>query len=143
MFSFYLGGGCGKSSVVGKVVELSRKNRSLSAELISEQNKIKQLEDKLKSLVCEEFQQSNAPLVSTGSSLSSSTCDDKGAKVCCLYYVLQLLCVLEQQTIILLGDRLKEALAKSAEHRNQCEILKQELKVALKVLVIVSKHYCK
>ena len=69
MFYVYLGG-CGKSSVVGKVVELSRKNRSLSAELASEQNKVKQLEDQLKNLTCEEIQQSNTSLMPTVNSVS-------------------------------------------------------------------------
>ena len=114
-------------------MELSRKNRFLSAELISEQNKVKQLEDKLKRLTYEQFQQSNTLLVSTESSWLSSTCDDKDAKVNFVLYVLLLLCILKEQTIILLEDQLKEALAKSVEHRNQCEMLKQELKVALKV----------
>jgi len=76
----YLGGGCGKSSVVGKVVELSRKNRSLSAELASEQNKVKQLEDKLKDLTSEQFQPSNAQLVLATDSLPSSS-DNQDAKV--------------------------------------------------------------
>ena len=39
------------------------------------------------------------------------------------------------QTITSLEDQLKEALAKSVEYRNQCEMMKQELKVALKVCV--------
>lgn len=77
-----LGGGCGKSSVVGKVVELSRKNRALSAELASEQNKVKQLENKLKELTAEQLQQSNTQHVSAAnSSLPSSDCEDQVIKV--------------------------------------------------------------
>ena len=95
MFYIYPGGGCGKSSVVGKVVELSRKNRSLSAELASEQNKVKQLEDKLKNFTCEQFQQSNTPLVSTAISLSSSSCDhDQDTKVDFIICVIMLSCIL-------------------------------------------------
>lgn len=72
------GGGCGKSSVVGKVVELSRKNRSLSAELTSEQHKVKQLEEKLKNLTCEH---KNMQLPSVAKSLLLSNCDEQDAKV--------------------------------------------------------------
>lgn len=92
MFYVYLGGGCGKSSVVGKVVELSRKNRSLSAELASEQNKVKQLEDKLKNLTCEEIQQSNRLLMSTAYSASSSCEHDQDTKVGFIIYVTLLSC---------------------------------------------------
>ena len=59
-------------------MELSRKNRALSAELVSEQNKVKKLEDKLNELTSEQVQQSNT---STISFHPSSDCDDVDIKV--------------------------------------------------------------
>ena len=85
-----LGGGCGKSSVVGKVVELSRKNRSLSAELASEQNKVKQLEDKIKDLTSKQFQQNNTQLVSD----NSSSYEGQDTKVKFVIYAILLSCIL-------------------------------------------------
>lgn len=69
-------------------MELSRKNRALSAELVSEQNKVKQLEDKLKELTSEQFQQSNIQQLSTISSLPSSDCDDVDIKVSIICVIL-------------------------------------------------------
>ena len=63
-------------------MELSRKNRSLSAELASEQNKVKQLENKLKDLTSEHSQlQSDTQSLSATKSVSSPNCDNQGTKV--------------------------------------------------------------
>ena len=36
----------------------------------------------------------------------------------------------------MLEEKLKQALAKMAEYRNQCEILKKEAKIAQKVMIL-------
>ncbi|XP_065882678.1 coiled-coil domain-containing protein 13-like [Dysidea avara] len=112
----FAGSGCGKSSVVGKVVELSRKNRSLNAELAAEQNKVKQLEGKLREVI-EQHSQKKEELVETKLHKPPSSNGNR-----------------ETKTIAIVEEQLKEALAKSTEYRNQYQVVKQELKVALKVL---------
>ncbi|XP_031572730.1 coiled-coil domain-containing protein 13-like [Actinia tenebrosa] len=107
------GTGVAADTAAGKIVELSKKNRELSADLQSEKNKVRQLTRKVQDLESQVklFEASNVPQTpkDDGNGLSSEE-----AKA--------------------LQEKLKSTTSKMSEYRNQCEGLKKELKVTHKVL---------
>ncbi|XP_068091234.1 coiled-coil domain-containing protein 13 isoform X2 [Hyperolius riggenbachi] len=108
-----------------KIVELSKKNRELTAELESERTKVKQLNNKVKELDRElqntvrRLPQSLEKDLSNGSSVIRSMEVSPA----------------ESSEMKALQEKLSAANLKLSEYRNQIQSTKQELKMAHKVLV--------
>ena len=124
--------GVAGSSATQRIVELSKKNRELNAELATEKNRVRQLHKKLKesekSLTqkepatdrdssCNGRQSAHKSLNRHKDDIKVSNCQDDSASV-----------------ISQLRDQLQQLKMKMAEQRNQCQVLKQELKLAQKVI---------
>lgn len=107
-----LGGGSSKATQ--RIVELSRRNRELMSELAVEKNRVRQLQRELQEAITKMTVQAMAPPVDVASKAEGP--DDK-------------------LIIARLQDELSEAKQKSADYSNQCQQLKQELKVAHKTLL--------
>ena len=105
-------------TVTQRIVELSKKNRELNAELASERNKVRELQTKVKQL------QKQISEKEPDSSSSHGHTQSKGEET--------------EGSLQLMVDQLKEQLQasnqKRTEYRNECQMLKQELKLAQKVL---------
>ncbi|KAK3731392.1 hypothetical protein RRG08_028396 [Elysia crispata] len=108
-----------------KIIELSRKVRELTAEKESERTKCRQLQKKIHDLQLKsQATSSSEPPSNMGSmiSLRSQISENRGS---------------EDATgvdVKALQDRLKQTEARCTDFRNQCQSLRQELKVANKVL---------
>ena len=118
-------GGIG-TSATQKIVELSKRNRELNSDLASEKNRVRQLQKKFKEL-----------------ERAAVSCDNK-EQVDCLKNERTHTCTTVSKTsgagddsssvIAHLHEQLKHAQQKMTDHRNQCQVLKQELKLAQKVI---------
>ncbi|XP_064617596.1 coiled-coil domain-containing protein 13-like [Liolophura sinensis] len=107
-----------------KIVELSKKVRELTAELESEKTKGKQLGKK-----CQELQNKLLDSHTPGEPKSK-----KGNSNQCVKGLVDEEQVPDEAEAKVLQDKLRQAEAKVTEFRNQCLTLRQELKVAQKVL---------
>ena len=103
------------STATQRIVELSRRNRELSAELTAEKNRVRQLRKKLK----ESDEQNQTPKESKDTSQPTEG-TSAAAEV--------------QSAITALQEQLLHSKQKTTEYRNQCQLLKQDLKVAHRVL---------
>ncbi|XP_030053449.1 coiled-coil domain-containing protein 13 isoform X2 [Microcaecilia unicolor] len=107
-----------------KIVELSKKNRELTSETESEKTKVKQLNNRVKELE-KELQTVMANLQSLGGKGSGmkqpSPRITEGI-------------ALENPELKALQEKLSAANLKMTEYRNQIQVIKQELKIAQKVL---------
>ena len=108
--------GCGPASdtAANHIMELSKKNRELASEIEKERRKSKQLSRKVT-----DMENQNSPMAVQ---VTKQTHCSKDATE------------QEKDNSQVLEEKLKQALAKMAEYRNQCEILKKEAKVAQKVI---------
>lgn len=59
------------------------------------------------------------------------------AVLCVSFWFFFVLLQQEKDNSQVLEEKLKQALAKMAEYRNQCEILKKEAKIAQKVMLAI------
>ncbi|XP_071788912.1 coiled-coil domain-containing protein 13-like [Asterias amurensis] len=122
------GGGFASDTAATKIVDLSKKNRELTAELEGEKTKVKQLLRKVRDKekeVREALQQSQPGEIGGKSThqktpLSEEQSIDQAASMAAELKTLQ--------------DSLNKSQAKQTDFRNQVNLLKQELKVAHKVL---------
>ncbi|KAK7495653.1 hypothetical protein BaRGS_00013100 [Batillaria attramentaria] len=107
-----------------KIVELSKKIRELTAELESEKTRCKQFQRK-----CQELQLQ----VASGPSSDTQSIRSAFGSVISLQSQAE---TKEQDEVDVkaLQDKLKQTESKMAEFRNQCQMLKQEIKVAHKVV---------
>lgn len=104
--------GGANSTITQRIVDLSKKNRELSAEVASERNKVRELQSKLKKSEAEIAKRSEIQSQNTSQSESE-----------------ELRTILNQ-----LKEQLQAANEKRVEYRNQCQTLKQDLKIARKVI---------
>ncbi|XP_077471042.1 coiled-coil domain-containing protein 13-like isoform X1 [Stigmatopora argus] len=104
-----------------KIVELSKRNRELTSEAERERSKAKQSINRIKDL---ENQLQVALLSLSGQKTDVNTQKQKLAKLCG-----------DNPVVKSLKDKLSAAQLKVTEHRNQIQFLKQELKLAQKVLI--------
>ena len=114
--------GGGRLSSTRKIVELSKKNRVLHAELMTERNRTRQLEKQLKEAneaLAAQSHQTNEQERSIPSSRGCSA-EESGQDVLSKMAGLQ--------------EELTQSKQKAVEYRNQCRLLKQDLKLAHKVL---------
>lgn len=117
------------STATQRIVELSKRNRELTAELTTEKNKVRQLQRRLKE--AEAIQQSaSEPQKASGVSLAAQPkSSHSGATNLAQCSDIESLPALAQ-----LQEQLAQAKQKVTDYRNQCQLLKQDLKVAHKVL---------
>ncbi|CAB3987254.1 Hypothetical predicted protein [Paramuricea clavata] len=106
--------GPASDTAANRIMELSKKNRELASEIEKERRKAKQLSRKLTEM---ENQNSSMAAQVTKQSQGSKDATDQ-----------------EKGNSQVLEEKLKQAIAKMAEYRNQCEILKKEAKIAQKVI---------
>ncbi|XP_046847141.1 coiled-coil domain-containing protein 13-like isoform X2 [Xenia sp. Carnegie-2017] len=104
--------GPASDTAANKIMELSKRNRELGCEVEKEKRRAKQLSTRLNEI---ESQHSSLTAL-------ESKKDDSDSKT------------QEKSNAQVLEEKLKQALSKMAEYRNQCEILKKEAKVAHKVI---------
>lgn len=104
------------SKATQRIVELSRRNRELMSELAAEKNRVRQLQKELQEVVSKLPIRIDEQAKETPATLKVAEPDDK-------------------LTIARLQDELFEAKQKSTEYRNQCQQLKQELKLAHKAIL--------
>ena len=119
------------STATQRIVELSKKNRELTAELTAEKNKVRQLQRRLKE--AEAIQQSaSVPQKTSGVSLASQPKSSHSGAT-----TLPQKKSSENESLpplAQLQEQLTLAKQKVTDYRNQCQLLKQDLKVAHKVL---------
>ena len=109
--------GAAGSSATQRIVELSKKNRELNAELATEKNHLRELQKKL--------QEKSSTQKETSVDSSNKGRESKHPPV------------LQEESgsvIAQLQGQLQQTKLKMAEQRNQCQVLKQELKLAQKVI---------
>ena len=109
----------GSPATAQKIVELSKKNRVLHAELASEKNRLRQLEKTVTRQQVTRQQVSTTRDAHTRESRERE--ENKGEQV-----VKQQLCALQEQ--------LAQSKGKVVEYSNQCQQLRQELKLAHRVI---------
>ncbi|XP_048578258.1 coiled-coil domain-containing protein 13 [Nematostella vectensis] len=112
------GTGLAADTAAGKIVELSKKNREMTADLQSEKNKVRQLTRRIQQLERQESAQAPAENKPDQRSKPRSPTENQQ----------------DSEAVAGLQEKLNHANQKMAEYRNQCETLKKELKVATKVL---------
>ncbi|XP_006812058.1 coiled-coil domain-containing protein 13-like [Saccoglossus kowalevskii] len=123
------GGGVASETAATKIVDLSKKNRDLTAEVESEKNKCRQLLRKVNEL--------ERDLVVTKRQLPLDG-DNKHKQMSAKQYVLG--DTLEEKPAVdpaelkSLQDKISSGNLKMAEYRNQLQQLRQELKIAHKVI---------
>lgn len=116
------GTGVAADTAAGRIMELSKKNRELMADLESERNKVRQLMKKMREMeremVSSGILQSNSKQPGEEQKSKSKSSDSEK----------------DSSEVASLQDKLSQANNKVAEFRNQCDKLKKDLKVAHKVL---------
>lgn len=112
--------GGASSTATQRIVELSRKNRELSAEITAEKSRVRQLQKKLK-------EAENAHQAQAQSAPSNEGTHQKTS-------IVAIPAVVEPSITVQLQEELQQTRQKVAEHRNQCQLLKQDLKLTRKVL---------
>ena len=103
------------STATQRIVELSKRNRELTAELTTEKNRVRQVQKKLSEQAKQspkESKDTSQPKESTSASAEAEL----------------------QSIIAALQEQLLHSKQKTTEYRNQCQLLKQDLRVAHKVL---------
>ena len=120
--------GTAGATATQRIVELSKKNRELSAEAAAEMNRVRHLQKKLKESEMNNTSQRGNP---SDSSQPSGYIDlPKRIKGDALPKPQE-----DQTTVIAqLQEQLQQSKLKMAEQRNQCQVLKQELKLAQRVI---------
>lgn len=112
--------GSTSTTATQRIVELSKRNRELNAEVASERNIVRQLQKKLKEAVSEK---SESKQISFSKSIHGRSNEDDHT---------------QQENVQAITEHLKEQLQvsnqKRAEYRNECQVLKQELKLSHKVI---------
>ena len=117
-------------SATQRIVELSKRNRELSAEVATEKNCVRQLQKKLKDSENSTTQKE---------SCTSSVCNKRSSRHRDVHKH-ELVASKPQEdgatcsVTAQLQDQLKQSKLKMAEQRNQCQVLKQELKLAQRVI---------
>ena len=111
-----LGEGVGGTVTTQKIVELSRKNRVLHAELTAERNRSRQIEKQLQLKAAEQVCNTQE----IGRQNEACVTEDEKNN-------------LESQ-LNALQEQLSQSKHKTADYRNQCQLLKQELKLAHRVI---------
>ena len=109
-----------------RIVELSKRNRELNAEVAAEKNRVRELQKKLKEA------EMNMP--EKGSQRDSSQLTRYKDIHKCKVDVLSKPQEDEATVIAQLQEQLQQSKLKMAEQRNQCQLLKQELKLAQRVI---------
>ena len=120
--------GTAGATATQRIVELSKRNRELSAEVAAEKNHVRHLQKKLKESEMNNTSQTGNP---NDSSQPSGYMDlPKRIKGDALPKPQE-----DQTTVIAqLQEQLQQSKLKMAEQRNQCQVLKQELKLAQRVI---------
>ena len=117
------------STATQRIVELSKRNRELTAELTAEKNKVRQLQRRLKE--AEAIQQSaSEPQKTSGVSLAAQPKSSHSGAT----NLAQCSDIESPPALAQLQEQLAQAKQKVTDYRNQCQLLKQDLKVAHKVL---------
>ena len=117
-------------SATQRIVELSKRNRELSAEVATEKNCVRQLQKKLKDSENSTTQKE---------SCTSSVCNKRSSRHRDVHKH-ELVVSKPQEdgatcsVTAQLQDQLKQSKLKMAKQRNQCQVLKQELKLAQRVI---------
>ena len=109
-----------------RIVELSKRNRELNAEVAAEKNRVRELQKKLKEA------EMNMP--EKGSQRDSSQLTRYKDLHKCKGDVVSKPQEDELTVIAQLQEQLQQSKLKMAEQRNQCQVLKQELKLAQRVI---------
>ena len=116
-----LGDGMGGVSTTQKIVELSKKNRALHAELAAERNRSRQMEKQAKeSVPAATVQQASAARKMGARGVKGQPIVAEEADL--------------QSERAALQQQLDQSRQKTTEYRNQCQLLKQDLKLAHRVL---------
>ena len=120
--------GTAGATATQRIVELSKRNRELNAEIAAEKNRVKQLQKKLK--------ESEMNTLQKESQRDSSQTSDSGYKDLCKRKRDTVPKPQEDEVskIAHLEEQLQQSKMKMAEQRNQCQVLKQELKLAQRVI---------
>ena len=115
--------GAAGATVTQRIVELSKQNRELNAEVAAEKNRVRQYQKKLKESEVTTLQKESQGQPSGYKDLHKH----KGDTVLKLQE--------DQATVIAqLQVQLQQSNLRMAEQRNQCQVLKQELKLAQRVI---------
>ncbi|XP_070547060.1 coiled-coil domain-containing protein 13-like [Ptychodera flava] len=123
------GGGVASDTAASKIVDLSKKNRELTAEVESEKNKSRQLLRKVNDLE-KEVMLAKRELSLEGSGKQKS----HAAKMYTLGDTLEEQPAVDPAEMKALKEKITQSNLKMAEYRNQVQQLKQDLKIAQKVL---------
>jgi DNA repair exonuclease SbcCD ATPase subunit len=119
--------GTAGATATQRIVELSKRNRELSAEVAAEKNRVRHLQKKLKESEMNTSQKGNL----NDSSQPSEHKDQHKRRGDAVEKPQE-----DQATVIAqLQEQLQQLKLKMAEQRNQCQVLKQELKLAQRVIV--------
>ena len=110
--------GSTSTTATQRIVELSKRNRELNAEIASERNNVRQLQKKLKESESKQISLSKSAHIEIESSKGDPTLQENVQ-----------LAMIEQ-----LKERLQVSNQKRVEYRNECQVLKQELKLSHKVI---------
>ncbi|XP_077996895.1 coiled-coil domain-containing protein 13-like [Glandiceps talaboti] len=127
------GGGVASDTAASRIVELSKKNREITAEVESEKNKSRQLLRKVNELE-RELVLTKRQLSAEGSGSQSGSGHQQTAKQYTFGDTLEEKPTVNQAELKALQDKLSQTNFKMAEHRNQVQQLKQELKIAHKIV---------
>ena len=100
------------STAAQRIVDLSKRNREVTAELTAERNRVRQLQKKMKESIAAQKETPTQMSVPLQPSTASK----------------------EQSVIAQLQDQLLHVKHKMTEYRNECQLLKQDMKLAHRVL---------
>ncbi len=109
--------GGSSSTATQRIVELSKRNREITAELTAEKNRVRQLHKKLKELSSRPDQKVEVDQKNERKKPPSTTAVED-----------------EPTVIAKLQEQVLHGKQKTTEYRNQCQLLKQDLKLAHRVL---------
>ena len=119
------------ASATQRIVELSKRNRELGAELATEKNRVRQLQKKLKETEKSLESKENTADSSDSGRLSEHLSTNKHKDTTTAKQASD---NSPERVIAQLQDQLQHLKMKMVEQRNQCHVLKQELKLAQKVI---------